>query len=96
MSRLFDVGHELTSDDWYTPPLVFDALGITFDLDPCAPPGGVPWIPAPRWFTESDDGLSQPWRGRVWLNPPYSSPAPWLEKFVDHGDGVALIERCHG
>jgi len=25
------------SVDWYTPPELFDALGLTFDLDPCSP-----------------------------------------------------------
>lgn len=27
----------------------------------------------------------------VWLNPPYSKPAPWLERMAAHGNGVALI-----
>jgi hypothetical protein len=27
------------SDEWYTPPEIFDALGLTFDLDPCSPGG---------------------------------------------------------
>lgn len=26
------------SDDWYTPPEIFTALALTFDLDPCPPP----------------------------------------------------------
>lgn len=51
----------LTSDDYYTPAWVFERLGITFDLDVCAPPGGIPWIPAARYYTMEDDGLAQPW-----------------------------------
>lgn len=81
----------LDSDDWYTPPYIFDALGLEFDLDPCAPPGGVPWIPAAHHYSEVDDGLLQPWFGRVWLNPPYSDPYPWVERLVAHDDGIALI-----
>jgi hypothetical protein len=52
-----------------TPRFVIDALG-PFDLDPC-PPKERPWDTARRHFTEADDGLSRPWKGRVWLNPPY-------------------------
>lgn len=79
------------SDDWYTPPYIFETLGMEFDLDPAAPPGGVPWIPAKRHYSEADDGLSQPWFGYVWLNPPYSSPGPWVARLAEHGSGLALI-----
>ena len=26
-----------TSQEWYTPPYIFDALGCRFDLDPASP-----------------------------------------------------------
>lgn len=80
------------SVDWYTPPSVFEALGLEFDLDPCAPKGGVPWIPAKRHFSIEDDGLAQPWQGSVWLNPPYGRfTAEWLAKMSAHAKGVALV-----
>ena len=25
------------------------------------------------------------------MNPPYSKPAPWVQKFLEHGDGIALL-----
>jgi hypothetical protein len=81
----------LDTDDWYTPPYIFEGLGVTFDLDPCAPKGGVPWVPAARHYSEEDDGLLQPWEGRVWLNPPYSKPWPWLDRLREHGNGIALV-----
>ena len=83
-----------TGNDFYTPASLFLALDLTFDLDVCAPPGGVPWIPAARHLTLEDDGLAQPWAGRVWMNPPFSRPAPWVERFIAHGNGVALLPQA--
>jgi DNA N-6-adenine-methyltransferase (Dam) len=80
------------SSEWYTPPHVFEGLGIEFDLDPAAPPGGVPWVPARQYYSIAENGLTRPWRGRVWLNPPYGRQTPdWLGRLVEHGDGIALV-----
>jgi hypothetical protein len=85
-------GYRGNTVEWYTPPGIFDALGLTFDLDPCAPAGGLPWIPAKRFYSIEDDGLSQPWAGRVWLNPPYGPrTSTWMRRLAAHGDGVALV-----
>lgn len=78
---------------WLTPPAILQALG-PFDLDPCAAPDPRPWPTAARHVTESEDGLSQAWSGRVWLNPPYGPPAvvgPWMRRMAEHGHGTALI-----
>lgn len=78
------------TDEWITPRFVIDALG-PFDLDPCAAVG-QPWPTAARHYTVEDDGLRQPWRGTVWLNPPYGRETwRWLTKLAAHGDGIALI-----
>lgn len=79
--------------EWYTPPAIFDALRLSFDLDPCAPPlPAADWIPAARRYTARDDGLTQPWAGRVWLNPPYGrDAAAWMDRLAAHGDGIALV-----
>ena len=83
---------QLTSDDYYTPAWVFERMGLEFDIDVCAPPGGIPWIPAKRYFTMDDDGLAQEWTGRVWMNPPYSAPRQWIERFRAHRNGVCLVQ----
>jgi hypothetical protein len=81
------------SDDWYTPPAIFDALGLTFDLDPCSPGEGH-WVPARSIFTKEDDGLSREWFGLVFMNPPFggrNGHVPWLRKFLAHGNGIAIV-----
>ncbi len=80
--------------EWYTPPEFFQRLGdVHFDLDPASPLSGpVPWVPAERFYSPTDDGLTQPWEGSVWLNPPYGPlGVEFIRKMVAHGDGLLLI-----
>jgi len=87
------------SVDWYTPPHIFKdtdthgkGLNLQFDLDPAAPTGGVPWIPAKKHYDIYADGLTSAWVGRVWLNPPYGKfTSRWLEKMHQHRNGIALV-----
>lgn len=80
-----------SDDEWYTPAWLFDALGLRFDLDVCAPLDRTyVSTPADRFFTEEDDGLAHDWDGLVWCNPPYSNATPWAKRMIDHGDGVLL------
>ncbi|TAL65864.1 MAG: adenine methyltransferase [Burkholderiaceae bacterium] len=82
----------MQKDEWLTPPHIIKALGV-FDLDPCAPADHRrPWDMASRHYSIEDDGLAQPWAGRIWCNPPYGlGTAHWLKRLADHGDGMALI-----
>lgn len=78
--------------EWLTPPWLLSVLG-QFDLDPCSPVVR-PWPTADRHFTIMDDGLSMPWAGRVWLNPPYDERfiSAWMERLATHeGGGTALV-----
>jgi hypothetical protein len=79
--------------EWYTPPAIFEALGLTFDLDPASPGAVVvPWIPVAQHYTLIDNGLWREWHGRVWLNPPYGQTVPdFLVRLVEHGHGIALV-----
>src|ERR1043166_792351 len=76
------------SDEWYTPPALVRALG-DFDLDPACGPL-CPNITARRRVGPKEDGLSIAWRGRVWLNPPFSNSTPWVERMIEHGNGILL------
>lgn len=79
------------SVEWYTPKWIFDELGLNFDLDPSSPHDMESMVPAREKYTIFDDGLTSPWFGMVWLNPPYGKDTPfWMSRMVDHGNGIAL------
>ena len=70
-----------------TPLDLISKLG-QFDLDPC----GLQFHKtATKIISLPDDGLFENWVGRVWLNPPYSNPKPFIEKLSKHGNGIALV-----
>jgi hypothetical protein len=48
-----------------------DVLG-TIDLDPASCPEAQAIVQATHFFTKDEDGLQHPWRGKVFLNPPFS------------------------
>jgi hypothetical protein len=79
-------GHEGKTNVWLTPRSILDRLG-NFDLDPCAARG---WPTALDHYY--DHGLEREWTGRIWCNPPYGKHTKdWLDKMMDHGNGIALV-----
>lgn len=74
---------------WQTPKWLLKALHEvfgTFDLDPCSPTADPrkASVRAKLYFTEADDGLSLPWNGNVFLNPPYGREIKhWIRKGRD-------------
>lgn len=83
----------------YTPEHIIESAMHTMgdiDLDPCADPDKR--VPAGAHFTKDDDGLTQEWGGRVYMNPPYGREIRvWVDKL--HGEftvgrmeqGIALV-----
>lgn len=72
-----DLYRSSKSDEWSTPPGFAEQYG-PFDLDPCADASNAR---APKFFSREEDGLSRPWFGRVWMNPPYGRQiGKWIAK----------------
>ena len=83
------LGAEVDVDTWLTPRYILLQLGV-FDLDPCAALVNPHWV-CQRSFTVEQDGLSQPWVGRVFMNPPFSQSARWLTRHAEYGRGISLV-----
>ena len=68
------------SGEWETPQDLYDTLNeeFHFTLDPCAT---AETAKCESYFTEEDDGLSKPWTGNVFVNPPYGKGIiNWVSK----------------
>ena len=51
----------------------------------------VRWVVASR-IEDTFDALKKDWFGFVWCNPPYGRETGlWLEKFINYGNGIALV-----
>jgi hypothetical protein len=78
-------------DSWYTPSwiveLVRRVLG-EIDLDPCSSEVANWTVKATEYYTVADNGLMQPWHGRVFCNPPSRAgdktarPHLWANKLL--------------
>ena len=76
-------------DFFKTPEPIWRALGVV-DLDPCAAEdthiGRVNYA-----LERGEDGLTLPWVGFVYCNPPFSQKERWAARMAEHGNGLLLL-----
>lgn len=74
------------SKEWFTPKEYIDSVYEVLseiDLDPASCEEANRTIKAKKFYTKEDDGLSYPWMGKIFLNPPYGNDGPpFVEKLI--------------
>ena len=87
-----DVMFSSKTDLWETPQEFFDELDreFHFDLDCCALPENAKCA---RYYTPEQDGLSQPWKGICWCNPPYGREiVEWVARaYLESVAGATVV-----
>jgi hypothetical protein len=73
----------IDTDQYYTPRMYVDAARRVMGCIDCDPASND-WanehvVKAPVYYTANNTGLNKPWKGNVWINPPYS---PIVNKFI--------------
>ncbi|MEV2910660.1 DNA N-6-adenine-methyltransferase [Paenibacillus larvae] len=86
------VHYSSKTDMWETPQYLFDDLNVEFgfELDVCALPENAK---CKRYFTPSEDGLKQEWKGVCWMNPPYGRQiSKWIQKAYESSlEGATVV-----
>lgn len=87
-----DVMFSSKTDLWETPQDLFDKLDteFCFTLDVCALPENAKCA---KFYTPEQDGLTQPWKGTVWCNPPYGRQiGDWVRRvYLADAGGTTVV-----
>lgn len=78
---------------WATPAWLYDFLNQQhgpFTLDAAASAENAK---CEKFFTKDDDALSVEWpaKQKIWLNPPFSDPRPWILKAIEAGNAGSTV-----
>jgi hypothetical protein len=79
--------------NWYTPSEVIELVRAVLgriDLDPASDELPQAWINAKQQFTVC--GLSRPWGGKIFLNPPFDNSAVWVAKLIAEYESLNVSE----
>ena len=76
------------NNEWYTPAKYIEIARTVLgeiDLDPASCEHANKTVKASKYYSREDDGLTKPWNGKVWMNPPYSADliTKFAQKLVD-------------
>ena len=87
-----DVMFSSATDNWSTPQDFFDKLNdeFHFTLDVCADETNHK---CEHYYTKEIDGLSRPWIGTIWCNPPYGRKiGEWVRRaYISSQIGSATV-----
>ena len=83
--------------DYFTPSGIIEAARQAMgdiDLDAASH-----WVAnrahrIPEYFDVNRSAFDNPWRGRVWLNPPYGDNAPWLREILRYVGSGEIQQLC--
>lgn len=83
--------------DYFTPTPIIEAARATMggiDLDAASHwlANKVHQIPA--YFDRNRSAFEYPWKGRVWLNPPYGDNEPWFREIVRYVEAGEVTQMC--
>jgi len=93
------VANNSGNNEWYTPPEYIAAARACMgdiDLDPASSDIANRTVRASRCYTKEENGLTKPWSGRVWMNPPYSRDCikSFCEKLIDAVSAQNIETAC--
>lgn len=99
LKKHIHVAQNSGNNEWYTPLEIIQAAKAAMgeiDCDPASSEIANQTVGASVFFTEEQDGLSEEWRGNVWLNPPYAQPliAQFAETIASKYEAGEFEQAC--
>lgn len=84
--------------DWYTGAKIIDAVRACFagsiNLDPASSAEANEVVKAERFYSIDEDGLTKPWSGTVWLNPPFNQWQDWTPRILSEWRRGEVEQMC--
>jgi len=98
------VSNNSGENEWYTPPIYIDAARRVMgaiDIDPASSELANKTVKAHIFYTAQENGLDKEWRGKLWMNPPYSGDliSKFIAKYSKHigqevEEGIVLVNNA--